>query len=269
MSEHFQLLTGDDGPVVSIENADGRSALLLVCEHASRRLPRKLGTLGLSADALEAHIAWDPGALAVAKQLSARLDATLIFQNFSRLVYDCNRPPEASDAMPVVSEVFEIPGNRDMSPAERQARVDEIYRPWQRTLADMIAARKAAGRETVVVTVHTYTPVYKGAAREVQIGILHDTDSRLADAMLRRAEGCGYDIRRNEPYGPEDGVTHTLREHGIANGLLNVMIEVRNDLVRDDEGQTRISDLLESLLSGSLAENDNTGGNTKADAISR
>ena len=266
MSEHFELLTAADGAAVAIENAGGRSAVLLVCEHASRKLPASLGTLGLSADALEAHIAWDPGALAVARRLSRQLDATLIFQNFSRLVYDCNRPPEAEDAMPAVSEIFEVPGNRSLSAAERKARVDGIYRPFQRALADTIAARSKAARETVIVTIHSFTPIYKGVSRTVEIGILHDADKRLADRMLELAgRGTDFAVGRNQPYGPEDGVTHTLKEHGLANGLLNVMIEVRNDLIGDEDGQGRIASLLGSLISESLSQ-ENIGDETRADA---
>ena len=268
MSEQTRILGAADGKAVTVENSGGTSAVLLVCEHASLKVPASLGTLGLSASALSAHIAWDPGALAVARSLSSRLDATLIFQNFSRLAYDCNRPPESPDAMPAVSEVFEIPGNRDIGTAERKARIDEIYRPWQRALAELVAARKAAGRHTAIVTIHTFTPVYKGVSREVEIGILHDRDTSMADRMLALAEGRqDFCIRRNEPYGPADGVTHTLIEHGVANGLPNVMIEVRNDLVRDEKGQARVSALLEALLSGSLAEKISRG-NSKADATS-
>ncbi len=109
MSKQFALLTAAEGKAVSVENASGKSPVLLVCEHASRTLPASLGTLGLAPEALTAHIAWDPGALTVARQLSAQLDAALVFQNFSRLAYDCNRPPESPDAMPVVSEIFDIP----------------------------------------------------------------------------------------------------------------------------------------------------------------
>ena len=253
MSKQTGILTAAEGMVVTVENASGKSPVLLVCEHASSKLPASLGSLGLPADALTAHIAWDPGALAVARKLSARFDATLVFQNISRLVYDCNRPPESPDAMPAVSEVFEIPGNRNIEPAERQARVDEIYRPWQCQLRETIAARKAAGRETAVVTIHTFTPVYKGVSRSVEIGILHDRDTRLADEMLARGgTGGQFVVRRNEPYGPKDGVTHTLIEHGLANGLLNVMIEIRNDLVKDEASQEVVAGFLAELIGESL-----------------
>ena len=120
MSKQTAILTVAEGMAVTVENAAGTSPVLLVCEHASLTLPASLGTLGLSAEALTAHIAWDPGALAVARKLSGRFDAALVFQNFSRLVYDCNRPPESPDAMPVVSEIFEIPGNRNIGAGERQ-----------------------------------------------------------------------------------------------------------------------------------------------------
>lgn len=253
MSEQFRLLAATDGGAVSVENASGRSPVLLVCEHASRKLPASLGTLGLSPEALEAHIAWDPGALAVSRLLSKSLDATLVFQNFSRLAYDCNRPPEAPDAMPAVSEVFEIPGNLDIRPVERQARIDEVYRPFQQALGRTIAERKATGRETVIVTMHSFTPIYRGVNRLVEVGILHDRDARLADQVLAHAEAKKQFVtRRNEPYGPADGVTHTLREHGLANGLMNVMIEVRNDLIRDESGQGVMAGFLAGLISESL-----------------
>jgi predicted N-formylglutamate amidohydrolase len=268
MSEQFDLLTAAEGEVVTVERPSGTSPILLVCEHACSRLPVSLGTLGLSADERVAHIAWDPGALAIARRLSELFDATLIFQNFSRLVYDCNRPPESPDAMPEVSEIYVIPGNKGMAPAERQARIEEIYRPWQNAVSGTIAAREASARETVLITIHTFTPIYKGEARDVEIGVLHDSDTRLADAMLEQgARQDTYRVERNKPYGPSDGVTHTLVEHGLENGLQNVMIEIRNDLVRDASGQNKVSDLLVTLVSASLEQKTIRGSN-KADANS-
>lgn len=252
METKLRLLTEQDGAPVTVFNGGGLSPILLVCEHASRKLPQKLGNLGLTSDALEAHIAWDPGALGVSKLLSARFDAALVHQNFSRLAYDCNRPPEAPDAMPVQSEIYTIPGNVGMGEDERLARIHEIYRPFETLLKSEIEARQDAGRKTIIVTIHSFTPVYKGVARAVEIGILHDRDSRLADAMLEQADGR-YIVRRNEPYGPADGVTHTLREHGLMHGLANVMIEVRNDLIRDDAGQKVLAGYLAGLLEKGLA----------------
>ena len=247
------LLTAEEGDPVAVENADARGRVILVCEHASRTMPASLGKLGLSEDVLESHIAWDPGALDVSRLMAKALDATLYFQRFSRLVYDCNRPPDSPAAMPEKSEVFAVPGNAALSEAERNARTEGLYAPFRDGLSRLVRDRIAAGRAPVLVTVHTFTPVYFGKSRTVEVGILNDADSRLADGMLKAAESSMlFDTRRNEPYGPDDGVTHTLKEHGLANGLLNVMIEVRNDLVKDEVGQGVVADYLTGLLLESL-----------------
>lgn len=246
------ILTASDGDAVALENATGVSGIVLVCEHASAVLPAAAGDLGLSAEALSSHIAWDPGALAIARRLSAALDGVLIHQRFSRLIYDCNRPPESPAAMPEKSEIYEIPGNRDLAPAERYARTAALYIPFHDRVSAEVSRIAGEGREPVVVTIHTFTPVYFGKPREVEIGILHDTDSRLADAMLEAAALGPYRVERNSPYGPEDGVTHTLRLHALPLGLANVMIEVRNDLVRDEAGVEAVSAYLADLISGAL-----------------
>lgn len=255
MLAQTDFLTERDGQPVAVENADGRSAVVLVCEHASLRLPEAVGTLGLSDDALSSHIAWDPGALAVSRLMSKSLDATLIYQRFSRLVYDCNRPPESPAAMRDVSEVFRIPGNENLSEQEKVARTQALYFPFQNRIRDELEARASRGQPAVLVTVHSFTPVYFGKPREVEIGILHDTDSRLADRMLAAAaDTLLYRVERNEPYGPADGVTHTLELHALPNGLLNVMIEVRNDLIEDEVGQGVVADFLTGLLRESLQQ---------------
>ncbi|WHA42084.1 N-formylglutamate amidohydrolase [Agrobacterium larrymoorei] len=253
MTVRSQFFSADEGDAVAVENEMGKHAVLLVCEHASRTLPARYGDLGLSDDVLSSHIAWDPGALAVARLLSAKLDATLIFQRFSRLIYDCNRPPESPSAMPVTSEIYDIPGNRNLSEAERFARTAALYIPFHEGIASLIEKRKITGVGTVIVTIHSFTPIYHGHSRAVEIGILHDSDSRLADEMLAAARGSLFKIERNEPYGPEDGVTHTLRLHALADGLLNVMIEVRNDLIQDGEGQRKAAAVLADLLEKGLA----------------
>jgi len=241
--------------VVNTVRPNGQSAVLLVCEHASRFIPEGLSNLGLDTTAAQSHIAWDPGALRVAEQLSAALDASLIAQNISRLVYDCNRPPESDQAVRAESEVFQIPGNTGLTAAQRQERTDYIYRPFQKALAETVETRP----HTVLVTIHSFTPVYNGAPRAVEVGILHDNDRRLADAMLNAAvKSPKYNVQRNAPYGPEDGVTHTLAEHALPRGLLNVMIEVRNDLLADAAGIEAVATWLQSLLTSALKELDGT-----------
>lgn len=252
MAERQGLLSEAEGSPVAVVNPTGKGEVLIVCEHASRRLPESLGTLGLDDKALKSHIAWDPGALATAEIMVSLLDAELIYQRFSRLAYDCNRPPEAPGAMPEVSEVYEIPGNHALSQAARDSRTQALYLPFHAAVDRAIEERAARGQETVLVTMHSFTPVYMGRERAVEIGILHDEDARLADAMLSAAAGSSHHIRRNEPYGPADGVTHTLIKHGLARGLRNVMIEVRNDLIQEEAGQRVMAGLLADLLKQSL-----------------
>ncbi|MBP2548994.1 putative N-formylglutamate amidohydrolase [Neorhizobium galegae] len=255
MFAQTDFLTSADESPVAVEQPEARGPVLLVCEHASRRLPARVGTLGLSQDALSSHIAWDPGALAVSRLLAADLDACLIFQRFSRLVFDCNRPPGAPGAIRDVSEVFRIPGNENLSEAEKAARAEALYYPFQGRIAEEIVHRRDRGQETVLVTIHSFTPVYYGKPRAVEIGILHDEDSRLADRMLQAADGNGrFRVERNEPYGPADGVTHTLALHALPARLLNVMIEVRNDLIDTEAGQRVVAGFLTELLAKSLRD---------------
>jgi predicted N-formylglutamate amidohydrolase len=233
---------------VEVRNAYGKGPFLLVCEHASNFIPPRYAALGLDSAALESHIAWDPGALAVADELTRLLDAPLVAARISRLVYDCNRPPEAPSAMPEESEIYRIPGNAGLTQAERQARADDVYFPFRAALSRAIDGHGAG--DPVIVTIHSFTPVYRGVARAVEIGILHDDDARFADAMIAAAgsDSGGFVVRRNEPYGPEDGVTHTLREHALPHGLPNVMIEIRNDLIRTPEDVGAMGALLAGWL---------------------
>ena len=244
-----ELLTREEGNPVAVEGFGSKGPYVFVCEHASNRLPAHVGNLGLDEDALSSHIAWDPGALAVARIMAKNLNSVLIFQRFSRLVYDCNRPPEAPDAMPAVSEIYSIPGNENLSQADRDLRTNALYVPFKKQVAEVLSERRSRGQPSIIVTMHSFTPVYKGKHRDVEIGLLHDDDARLADRMLPVAMNSGmYVVQRNEPYGPKDGVTHTLKEHGLANGLLNVMIEVRNDLIQEETSQGVMADFLTGLL---------------------
>lgn len=239
-------------PTADVLNARGTGPVLLVCEHASRKIPAEFQGLGLPAAEQIGHIAWDPGALEMGVFMAEALEAKLVISTVSRLLYDCNRPPEAPGAMPEKSEIFEIPGNQNLSKAQRDARTERYYRPFQTLLAKTIAS---ATTPAVLVTIHSFTPVFQGARRDVEVGILHDSDSRLADAMLRLApQHTSLAVHRNEPYGPQDGVTHTLKEHGIKNGLLNVMIEVRNDLIATAASQRSMAETLSNLITDALAQ---------------
>ena len=243
-----------ESDAVETLNADGQGAVVILCEHASRFVPEWMDGLGLSEAELESHIAWDPGAEPVSLILSQALDAPIIAGRTSRLVYDCNRPPNANGAMPARSETTDVPGNANVSDAERHARITGVYDPYCHAVRKVLEARKALGLFTVLVTMHSFTPIYFGQPREVEIGILHDIDRRLADAMLSRADSLDRNIQRNVPYGPEDGVTHSLQIHGLAYGFPNVMIEIRNDLIRDAAGQSGLAKDVLTMLQPALSD---------------
>ncbi|MEX3316130.1 N-formylglutamate amidohydrolase [Sulfitobacter sp. PS-8MA] len=234
---------------VEVINAGAKAPVVLVCEHAARDIPSHFEGLGLDAAALESHVAWDPGALSVARQMSDELDAVLVAGRVSRLVYDCNRPPDAPGAMPAQSEIFAIPGNAELDDSARAARVTRYYEPFRATLAATIKRVDAP----VIVTVHSFTPIYHGRPRAVEIGVLHDSDTRLADAMLATAEEhTDLKVLRNAPYGPQDGVTHTLKEHGLVHGHPHVMLEIRNDLIATEAEQQQMGAMISTWLRAAL-----------------
>ncbi|WP_108792064.1 N-formylglutamate amidohydrolase [Falsiruegeria mediterranea] len=239
------LLSELERPAARALNARGQGQAFLVCEHASRFIPNSLNGLGLSDEAARSHAAWDIGALELSVELMGALDAPLVHSRVSRLVYDCNRPPSAPDAVPAKSERFEVPGNVDLTHAHRTSRVAEVYEPFRDLLSRTLDARPTP---SVMITIHSFTPIYRGQPRTVELGILHDSDDRAAQLLLEAAQGSGLDTALNEPYSATDGVTHTLREHALKRGLPNVMIEVRNDLINSPEGVNRISGLLAPML---------------------
>ncbi len=233
----FGAVSADERPVV-LENTSGKSDFVILCDHASNRIPLPLLDLGLPGDALKAHIAWDPGALGVSKALSRMLDATLIYPTISRLVADCNRMLDAPDLVPEVSEATVIPGNAGLDDEARDRRVRMVHEPYHEMIDAVLEERSGQGRASILVAIHSYTPVYKGVARPWEIGILSDLDRRLADAMLadlRRDESLT--VGDNEPYAPGDGVYFTLTRHGEARGLPCVMVEIRNDEIADPKAE--------------------------------
>ncbi len=237
-------------------NPDGASSIILVCEHATHYIPTSFSDLGLSDEAKRSHIAWDPGAMAVAENLSRKLDATLVAGVVSRLVYDCNRPPDAPDAMPEKSEIYAVPGNQHLSQAEKAARIAAYYEPFKSRLSEVIGQTS----DPVIVTLHSFTPTYHGNARTVEIGVVHDDDARLADAMLDcAADHSSAVIDRNQPYGPTHGVTHTLKEHALPDGHLNVMLEIRNDLISTAPEQSVMADMLAGWIADAFSRTNAAG----------
>ncbi|MGB7267989.1 MAG: N-formylglutamate amidohydrolase [Albidovulum sp.] len=238
----------------ALENRDGSSDVLLVCEHASNHFPPAFGTLGLPDAARKAHIAWDPGALGLARGLAQRLDAGLAHAGVSRLIYDLNRAPNEPGAIAEKSEAYEITGNTGLTSAQRWQRTEAVYLPFHHALHTEIARRIALGRPPVLITIHSFTPVYFGKAREVEFGVIHDQDPRLAhDVVANALAMTQLKTALNEPYSAADAVTHTLRLHATPYGLRAVMLEIRNDLLASPEAEAKMADLLAPVLRAAIA----------------
>lgn len=238
--------------VTELRNDEAAGPFLFVCEHASNAFPEEFGNLGLDSTAREAHIAWDPGALGLARALSDRLASPLVAASASRLVYDCNRPPDAPAAIPSRSEIYDIPGNKDLDADARIARTESIYLPFQAALTRQLARMLARGHRPVLVTVHSFTPVWFGQFREVEFGIIHDTEPSFARALFDAAQGLPLRTALNQPYSAADGVAHTLKLHATPHNLPHAMLELRNDLLADGTAQQAMAEQLSTALSQAL-----------------
>jgi predicted N-formylglutamate amidohydrolase len=243
------LLEADEPRPVTVENESGGSVFFLTCDHAGRAFPRRLGTLGLAEPDALRHIAWDIGIGAVGRHLSGLLDATVVLQTYSRLVIDCNRDPNVPSSIPEISESTEIPGNVGLDGAERAARVDAIFRPYHDAISAALDRRAAEGRASVLIALHSFTPVFKGVSRPWHIAVLFNRDPRLAHALaeLLRAER-GLVVGENEPYRVTDLTDYTVPVHGEGRGLPHVEIEIRQDLISEPAGQREWAGRLARLL---------------------
>lgn len=258
-----RLLGEGDPPPVRLLRPAGRAAFFLTADHAGRAIPRRLGELGLHEAERWRHIAWDIGIAGVTERLSEALDATAVLQTYSRLVIDCNRRPAWDSSIPLVSEVTEIPGNHGLSPQERDARRREIFEPYHGCIGELLDRRAASGRADVLVAMHSFTPVFKGVARTVEIGILYNPgarDLRLPRIMLDllRAEG-DLAVGDNAPYAITGSSDYTVPVHGEERGLPHVEIEIRQDLIGDAAGQAAWAARLARLLPIAAAQLDRIG----------
>ena len=243
------LLGGEDVPPVREFNIAGRSPFLLTCDHYGRLIPRALGDLGLPESELVRHIGWDIGIAGVAERLSQHLDAHLIVQRYSRLVIDCNRPPHAASSIPRISEATTIPGNEGISRQAAEIRRAQIFDPYHQRIGQIIDRRRSAGLPTVLVSLHSFTPVYAGIARPWHIGTLYQRDRTLPPLLLKllRAEG-DLVVGDNEPYAVSDETDYTIPAHGEARGLMNSGIEIRQDLISDPAGEQAWADRLARIF---------------------
>jgi len=246
----YSLLAEDEpAPVLSLRG-DSCSPFVITVDHASKRIPRRLGALGLPPSELERHIAWDIGALAVGTQVAEKLDAALVAQNYSRLVIDCNRDVRHPSSIPLVGESTAIPGNFSLSQEQITARQREFFEPYHTHIRALLDERLRAGRRTILVTQHSMTEVFKGEQRLMHAAVLYNRDRRFATLVLKNLRReTGLIVAENEPYAASDEVDYTIPHHAEARGLPYVELEIRQDLIAHDSGQTawanRIADALQ------------------------
>jgi predicted N-formylglutamate amidohydrolase len=243
------LLAADDPAPVTVHNENGPSPFLIVADHAGNSMPRALGRLGLPETECEHHVAWDIGIAAVSRLVADALDATLVQQNYSRLVIDCNRTPGSETSILEISELTPVPGNMGLSEGQKAARVREIFRPYHDRIERELDRRRQADRPVALIAMHSFTPVSVGVGRPWHAGVLYNRDPRFAHllmALLKREDGLV--VGDNEPYSVTDASDYTIPVHGERRGLHHAAIEIRQDLIVDDKGQRAWGALLARLL---------------------
>ena len=244
-----RLLAPDEPAPFTIECAHGTSPFLLICDHAGRRIPRALGDLGVAVAEMERHIAWDIGAGDVASRLGAALDAFVIRQTYSRLVIDCNRPLDSAGSIVTRSEDTDVPGNVGIGSHAALGRAREIFHPYHDRIGMELDRRREQGRETILISVHSFTPVFRSVARPWQVGMLYGRDARVAQALLAviRAEGR-WTVGDNEPYAVSATTDYAIPVHCEARGLPHVGIEIRQDLIEHETGQIEWAERIATWL---------------------
>lgn len=250
----IRLLENDEPPAFETLNSRARSPFLLICDHAGNRLPRRLGSLGLQDDALGRHIAWDIGAGALTRLMAQDLNASAVLQTYSRLVIDCNRAPESDYSIVEISEYTAVPGNGSLPPAQRDLRRDEIFRPYHACISEELDWRQIQEMPTALVSLHSFTPVFKGSHRPWHVGILYSGDERLAKPMLSLLRGeANLVVGDNEPYALDEE-DYSIPLHGAQRGLPHIEIEIRQDLIADAYGQRVWADRISRILISSWDE---------------
>lgn len=244
------LLGPDDPHPVNLINGDGDSPVILTCDHAGQAVPTHLGNLGVHEAELDRHIAYDIGAEALAERLSARLNATLVTQSYSRLVIDCNRHPSVRDSIVGESDGTHIPGNQNLPEWDRRRRHSEIHEPYHDTIARLLDERAAANSPVMLFSVHSFTPSMAGQERPWHAGLLFNRDPRLSRALMAVLEATSLNLTLgyNEPYTVDDESDYTIPVHGEQRGIPHALVEVRNDEIGHDTGLDQWADLLADAL---------------------
>lgn len=239
------------------DNTGGRAPVTLLCDHASNTIPDAFDGLGLSASQLHTHVAYDPGAAALTREIAGRLDAAYVLGGYSRLLIDVNRAPEAPDSIVRENDGIRVPGNENLTETDRSARVEGIYDPYHATVDHLLAGRIGRHGTQLVVSVHSFTPTFAGRERPWEIGLIYERDRRLAGrlaaGMVENSDRDRLTLGLNQPYSPDDRVYHTLERHAEARELPCAMVELPNDKLVDPKQRAVWAERLANALKASLA----------------
>ena len=249
------LIGSDDPPPVQVVNPDGAGEMLFVCDHASAAVPRAMDNLGLDESVRRRHVAWDIGSAEVARRLAARFDAPLVLSGYSRLLIDCNRSLDDPTSIARVSEDTVIPANQAVTPAEAASRAEAFFWPYHRAIEEALKRLQGKGIAPPLISVHSFTPVFKGVEQPWHIGVLWNRDPRIAVPLMER---LGADpaivVGDNRPYSAREGFGYSIETHGERAGLAHVLVETRQDLIVTRRGVERWADILGRALAEVFAD---------------
>ncbi|NIV18840.1 MAG: N-formylglutamate amidohydrolase [Woeseiaceae bacterium] len=242
------LLSAEEPSPFYVVNPLAESPIMLVCDHASCRFPKVLDGLGLDPFARRCHLAIDIGAGSLTERLARDLGITAVIAQYSRLVVDCNRQLMDPGAFLEYGDGILVPGNRNLSQADKDRRADAIYWPYHHAIDEQVKRLRAAGPPPAFISIHSFTPVLNGVSREVQMGVLWDTDSRLSDIFIDDFRTAGYITGDNEPYSGRAPQDFTIDHHAEELGLPHVGIEVRQDLIDDLAGVDEVAPVMRKII---------------------
>ena len=243
-----KLLAADEPLPFLVRNPDSTRPILLICDHASRRFPRALGTMGLDPFARRCHLALDIGAAQLTEALADSLGATAVFCQYSRLVVDCNRQLMDPGAFLEFGDGVVVPGNRNLRREDKEQRAEEIYWPYHGAIDAQIVRLRGLGADPLFVSIHSFTPVMNGEARTWEMGVLWDTDRPTAEIFVNGLREAGYLVGDNEPYSGKAPQDFTIDHHAEAADLPHVGIEIRQDLVLHEDGVERIAAVMQDVI---------------------
>ncbi|MCW8904210.1 N-formylglutamate amidohydrolase [Sedimenticola sp.] len=249
------LLTPGEPPAWEELNSESPSPLLLLCDHASNRVPQKLAHLGLDLNVFGMHVAYDIGCEKLTRLLSSRFNATALLANYSRLVIDLNRHPGDGSSIPEVSDNIEIPGNHALTPEQIGQREEALFWPYHNRIERILGRIVSRGQTPVLCSIHSFTPIFRGFQRPWHIGVLWDRDQRLSTPLLESLRSARrFRVGDNEPYHARNPVGYTMDVHGEKNGYPHLLLEIRQDLIGHDDGVVEWADIIHTHLQRVLTQ---------------